>query len=232
MSAQVAGSHSGVFHSSLQHIQNCLDSIQYESAKVGFVTFNHSATFYSVPDDLSQENVKRTVCVDAENPFCVMSEGDLYLSIKEERDKIDFLINHLQQISEAVGLAQNPKKPALPLTLDIVIASAAESMQHSGGKVLLFGVTMPAGGKSALKQSATDDGKKGKNKFESTVAAADPRKSSTSSTRTASSRTGFASTSGGSPRRTSMCRLCPSCRSRQAEPSTTTQSTPTSRTPK
>lgn len=170
---QVGSAYAGIFSSTLQHIQSCLDSIQYESAKVGFVTFNHSATFYSVPDDLSQENVKRTVCIDAENPFCVLSEGDLYLSIKEDRDKIDFLINHLQQISEAVLAVQNPKKPALPVSLDIVIASVTESMAQSGGKVLLFGVTIPSAGKSVLKQSVADDGKKGKNKFESTVVLAD-----------------------------------------------------------
>jgi hypothetical protein len=89
----------------LQHIQGNLDSINYD-AKVGIITFNTSVTYYSIPEDLSEENIKRVSCIDTENPFCALSEGDLYLSLAEEREKIDFLINHLIQQAEKMSFCQ------------------------------------------------------------------------------------------------------------------------------
>jgi len=144
----------------LQHIQGNLDSINYD-AKVGIITFNTSVTYYSIPEDLSEENIKRVSCIDTENPFCALSEGDLYLSLAEEREKIDFLINHLIQQAEKMSSAK-----AQPTNMEIVIESILQSMQYSGGKAIIMGISQPQDPKCMTKVTENDDGKQTKvNKY-------------------------------------------------------------------
>ena len=158
----------GIFDTILTHVQSCIDSIQYD-AKIGIVTYNHTLTFYTVPDDLQDENVKRTVSMDSENPFCALSEGDLYISISQERDKIDYLVNHLHKLGEALLSNHSTKTTPPPINIDHVIATASQSMEQTGGKVLIFGSSPPFDGKGVLKISDIDDGKKGKLRYSQSV---------------------------------------------------------------
>lgn len=143
----------------MHHIQNTLDSIPYD-ANLGIVTFNHSMTYYAIPDDLSNENVKRISCVDFESPFCALSQGELYINVAKSREKLDFLINHLTEAAKNFDTSK-----AANINLDILFESIAESMQHTGGKVLIFGCTLPNLGKSATAIIDTDDGKSDKTRF-------------------------------------------------------------------
>lgn len=142
-----------------------MDSIPYEG-NIGIVTFNHGLTYYSIPEDLTDENIKRTTCIDFESPFCALSQGELYLSVKDARNKIDFLINHLTTLAQSYDTS----KPA-STNLDILYESISQSMEHTGGKVLIFGASQPTLGKSATaKLQVTDDGKVSKTFYNLKVA--------------------------------------------------------------
>jgi hypothetical protein len=123
------------------------------------VTFNHGLTFYSIPDDLTTENVKRISCVDYEAPFCALGDEELFLSTTQSREKVDFLLNHLLELSTSYTTTSN-----FPVQFDIVLETISQGMAN-GGKVLLFSTSQPAQGRSAVKPAEQDDGKSDKTKF-------------------------------------------------------------------
>jgi hypothetical protein len=142
----------------IQNIQACLDSIPYE-ANIGIVTFNHGVTFYSIPDDLTTENIKRISCLDQEAPFCALGDEELFISVSKDREKIDFLLNHLLELGE--GYSQ---KGSVPVQFDIVLETISQGMAN-GGKVLLFAGTQPTTGRSTLAATSLDDGKGDKTRY-------------------------------------------------------------------
>jgi hypothetical protein len=135
-----------------------LDSIPYD-ANIGIVTFNHGVTFYSIPDDLSTENIKRITCLDQQDPFCALGDEELFINITKSREKIDFLLSHLTEIGENYA-----QKGTTPLHFDIVLETISQGMA-TGGKVLLFASTQPSPGRSALSGLPLDDGKSEKTRY-------------------------------------------------------------------
>lgn len=123
------------------------------------MTFNHGLTFYSIPDDLTSENVKRTFCLDHEAPFCALGDEELFISVTQAREKLDFLLTHLLEMANSYS-----QTATLPVNYDIVFETVSQAMAN-GGKVLLFAAATPSTGKSTLAMTTPDDGKSDKTRY-------------------------------------------------------------------
>jgi hypothetical protein len=129
---------SNIFSQVLTSIQSTIDSVQYD-LRIGIVTFDTSATFYSVPDNES-EQVTLVRTVDADDTFVALGTDDLLFSINDEvqRRKLDRLIETLFTINEQQFQLFSEQKYSSKPVFGSMIKLISDMFDGIGGRALVF----------------------------------------------------------------------------------------------
>lgn len=146
-----------MFDTVIDYIKSNIDSIHY-NANIGVVVYNTNVKFLSIPDNLEPNNVKLITCADMNDSFCALSEGELFLNLEKEREKIDLLLDKVKELKDT--LDEEASYMSIVGNTTPILRTINDSMRKTGGKALLFCADIPIGGEGALQRTKLDEGKK------------------------------------------------------------------------
>jgi Sec23/Sec24 trunk domain len=110
----------------------------------------------TVVDVVSQE-VKIVTCADLDDAFSALSTGELFISLNNEKDKLDIIVSKLYEVGNLFYDEIVSKNPAPNTT--IALNTILDAMKETGGKAVIFCTDFPIGGIGALSKVGPDDGK-------------------------------------------------------------------------
>lgn len=137
---------SGAVARAASAIRASLDSLPGDTrTQVGFITFDGALHFYNLRGGMTAPQM--LVVADLSDPFLPAAADDLLVNLHESRPLVEALLGMLPTAfagAAAGGAADSALGPALQ--------AAMMTMQHIGGKLLLFQAALPNVGEGQLRQ--------------------------------------------------------------------------------
>ena len=122
----------------INSIKTNLDSFHnMENSYIGFSLYDSKNIYYFY---VEKDDVRLTIMGDINDPFCPISLKKLYLRINESKEKIELLLEKINNfIDEKNQTFQENKriKPVSTIT-GVAIKSGVESLLENGGRLMIF----------------------------------------------------------------------------------------------
>ena len=122
----------------INSIKTNLDSFHnMENSYIGFSLYDSKNIYYFY---VEKDDVRLTIMGDINDPFCPISLKKLYLRINENKEKIELLLEKINNfIDEKNQTFQENKriKPVSTIT-GVAIKSGVESLLENGGRLMIF----------------------------------------------------------------------------------------------
>lgn len=125
----------GSFFHVLSSISNLLEYLEAD-VNVGFVAYDSLVTFFSVDDEDNEVCLSR--CIDPENPISPLGFVDLFLNVKSARDKIDVLIQYLQDLGEKQYSEHHLELKNSCHDLNMLGKTLTDVFANRGGRAIIF----------------------------------------------------------------------------------------------
>ena len=140
---------SGVFHQFFSSLQSLLDFIPSpELTKICIVTYDTGVNFFKAPDDLNKEMT--IINVPDVNASCLpFPKNYLFLSLQDERDKINYLVERIVKHYET---SEKIQKGLYGTCFGAALVDACELLIKDGGRVLAFTTQAPVDGIGKIKK--------------------------------------------------------------------------------
>ena len=122
----------------INSIQTNLESIHnLENSYIGFALYDHKNIYYFYAE---KEEVGMIIMGDIVDPFCPISLKKLYLKITEDSEKIEKLIEKINNFIEDKNKNANSNKPKRQISTitGAAIKSGMESLLENGGRLMIF----------------------------------------------------------------------------------------------
>lgn len=145
----------------LSHIESNIDSIDYP-ARVGILVYSQSAKFFSFVGKGKNVELKVTEIVDINDPFCALNEGELFMSIADERDKISKVFEALYSLEQSFPTSLGADFEA---NIGVALRIVLDSMKIIGGRAMVFGTTIPQSGQFGVPSTVNYDDGASKDKY-------------------------------------------------------------------
>ena len=140
---------SGILHQIFSSLQSLLDYLPSpELTKICIMTYDTGINFFKVPDDLTKEiSIINIPDIDASClPF---PKNYLFLSLQEERDKINYLIERILKYYES---SERMQKGVHSTCFGAALDDACDLLLQDGGRVLAFTTQAPIAGIGKIKR--------------------------------------------------------------------------------
>ena len=122
----------------INSIQTNLESVHnFENSYIGFALYDHKNIYYFYAE---KEEVGMTIMGDIVDPFCPLSLKKLYLKISEDGEKIEKLIEKINNFIEDKNKNTqiNKIKRQVSTITGAAIKSGVESLLENGGRLMVF----------------------------------------------------------------------------------------------
>lgn len=150
----------GIFQVALQTLQKMVEYDMLAGAhatQLAIITFDQGVTMYSLPSDLAKEiNILRLG--DLDDPCCALSHSQMFINVREEKDKLSFLVEKLMKMSEAVNqqyieIVQSGQTSRLVQNnaMGSALLNSVHAITPHNGRVLLFSSQTPNQGYAKYK---------------------------------------------------------------------------------
>ncbi len=122
----------------INSVQSNLDSIHnLENSYIAFALYDNKNIYYFY---VEKDDIRLTIMGDINDPFCPISLKKLYLKVNDDREKIDKLIEKLNNFIEEKNqnIQQNRIKKQMSTITGVAIKSGVESLLENGGRLIIF----------------------------------------------------------------------------------------------
>ena len=122
----------------INSVQTNLDSIHnLENSYIAFGLYDHKNIYFFY---VEKDDVRLTIMGDMKDPFCPISLKKLYLKVSDDREKIDKLIEKLNNFIEEKNQnsQKNRGKREMSTITGAAIKSGVESLLENGGRLMVF----------------------------------------------------------------------------------------------
>jgi len=140
---------SGILHQVFSSLQSLLDYIPSpELTKICIMTYDTGVNFFKVPDDLTKE-ISIINVPDIETSCLPYPKSYFFLSLQDERDKINYLIERIIKYYES---SEKMHKGVHGTCFGAALIDACDMLLQDGGRVLMFTTQAPVAGVGKIKR--------------------------------------------------------------------------------
>lgn len=136
MSAQSLAN--GSFQHILSSVTSLLDYLEAD-VSIGFVLFDSLVTFFSVDEEDGEIMISR--CVDPLHPICTLGFDEMFLNVKTARDKIDKLVDYLNQLGTKSYTQNHLELKSQIHNIETLGKTLLDVFSSRGGRAVVFAST-------------------------------------------------------------------------------------------
>ena len=122
----------------INSIKTNLDSFHnMENSYIGFSLYDSKNIYYFY---VEKDDVRLTIMGDINDPFCPISLKKLYLRINENKEKIELLLEKINNFIDEKNqnFQENKRIKSVSTITGVAIKSGVESLLENGGRLMIF----------------------------------------------------------------------------------------------